>query len=143
MGFIILAKGHRRAFVGSDMAFAVVHVALALAFVRLFGLAGAGMAFFGAYVFFTTLVYVLVHQMSGFRWTAANRRLGALFLAVVLLVTGANLLLPPPIALAVCTVVLVVTGLYSVRALVRLVPWDRLPGPLKWVLRHARLAPAP
>ena len=51
MGFIIVAKGRRRLFLGVEFAWAAVNVALTWLFVGWFGLNGAGLAFFGSYLF--------------------------------------------------------------------------------------------
>ena len=48
-----------------------------------FGLAGATMAFFGLYVWHGLLIYVIVRRLTGFRWSAANRRNGLLFLPLI------------------------------------------------------------
>ena len=80
MGYIILAKGARSIFFWTEVAATVVHVGLAFMLVGRFGLAGATMAFFGLYIWHGILIYVIVHRLTGFRWSAANRRTGLLFL---------------------------------------------------------------
>ena len=70
MGFIIVARDARRIFFWTEVAATVVHVGLAWLLVRSIGLTGAGMAFFGLYVWHTLLVYVVVRKMTGFRWSA-------------------------------------------------------------------------
>src|SRR4029077_6161007 len=65
MGFVLLAKGKSRLFFGVDLAWTIVNVSLPWLLVRIFGVAGAGMAFFGSYVFHAMLVYPLVARLSG------------------------------------------------------------------------------
>ena len=80
MGFIIVAKGVQTIFFWTEVAATVVHVGLAFMLVGYFGLTGATMAFFGLYIWHGILIYVIVRRLSGFRWSAANRRTGLLFL---------------------------------------------------------------
>ena len=49
-----------------------MHVGLAWLLVSKFGRVGAGMAFFGLYVWHGVLIYVIVRRLTGFRWSAAN-----------------------------------------------------------------------
>ncbi|WP_204310238.1 polysaccharide biosynthesis C-terminal domain-containing protein, partial [Enterobacter cloacae] len=69
MGFIVLAKGDRNTFFWTEVAATVVNVGLAWILVPRVGLVGAGMAFFGLYIWHGILIYVLVNRMSGFRWS--------------------------------------------------------------------------
>ena len=94
MGYIILAKGARALFFWTEVAATMVHVGLAFVLVRFFGLAGATMAFFALYVWHGVLIYVIVRRLTGFRWSAANRRIGLLFLPLIGLVFLGCLLLP-------------------------------------------------
>ena len=80
MGFIVLAKGARQVFFWTEVAATLVHVGLAWLLVTHVGLVGSGAAFFGLYVWHSTLIYVLVRRMSGFRWSASNLTLGLIFL---------------------------------------------------------------
>ena len=70
MGYIIVARDARRIFFWTEVAATVVHVGLAWLLVRSIGLTGAGMAFFGLYIWHTLLVYVVVRKMTGFRWSS-------------------------------------------------------------------------
>ncbi|MDC7744551.1 O-antigen translocase, partial [Rhizobium binxianense] len=80
MGFIVVAKNTQAIFFWTEVAAAVVHVGLAWLFVSLLGTQGAGMAFFGLYVWHGILIYVIVRKLTGFRWSAGNRRHALLFL---------------------------------------------------------------
>ncbi len=80
MGFVILAKGARQIFFLTEVAATIVHVGLAWVLVHRIGVNGAGMAFFGLYVWHTALIYVIVRRLSGFRWSRENRRLAIVFL---------------------------------------------------------------
>src|SRR5690606_11305905 len=80
MGFIVLAKGARQIFFWTEVAATVVHVGLAWLLVPLIGPDGAGIAFFGLYVWHGVLIYVIAGRMTGFRWSAENMKLGLIFL---------------------------------------------------------------
>ncbi len=134
MGFIIVAEGKRALFFVVEAAYGAVHVGLAAGLVAYAGVEGAGMAFFLSYVAHGCIVYPLVRRISGFRWSAANVRLGLSFLAASGAVIGAYHLLPGWAATAFGTLVCLAAAVHSVRALARLVPPELLPGPARRVL---------
>ncbi len=74
IGFIILAKGAQNLFFWTELAWTVVHLGLAWACVRSFGADGAGIAFFGSYIFHGFIIYAIVHRVYGFRWSTPNTR---------------------------------------------------------------------
>lgn len=127
MGFIIVAKGAQNIFFWTEVAATVVHVGLAWLLVRLFGLTGAGIAFFGLYVWHTLLIYAIVRIMSGFRWSVVNLWLGGLFLAASAVVFSVFYLLPQVQAVAVGAAVSAASGVYSLHMLLKLVPRESLP----------------
>src|SRR5690606_31710093 len=94
MGFIVLARGAAGIFFWTEVAATLVHVGLAFLLVPRIGPGGAGVAFVGLYLWHTVLIYVVVHRLSGFRWTGANLRLGCVFLPGAGLVFCAFHLLP-------------------------------------------------
>jgi enterobacterial common antigen flippase len=142
MGFIILAKGVQTIFFWVEVAAAVVHVGLAFMLVGYFGLPGATMAFFGLYIWHGILVYLIVRRLSGFRWCAANRRTGLLYLPTIGLVFCGFYWLPFWIATVVGSVAALASGVYSVRVLLRLVPMDRMPRRIRLLLVWLRIAPS-
>jgi PST family polysaccharide transporter len=144
MGYIIVAGNQRLVFFGTELAWTVVNIALTWACVDRFGLAGAGIAFFGSYVFHALLVYALVGRLTGFRWSAANRRTGLMYIAAVGAVFAAFLVLAPAWATTVGTLALLASCAHSARELLTLAPPESLPGALQRL--HARVAgvrPAP
>ena len=129
MGYIIVARGEQAIFFWTELAWTVVNVGLTWAFIGYFGLTGAGVAFFGSYVFHGCLIYFVVRRLSGFRWSSESRRTAQLFLATVALGLGAFYVFPFYAALAIGAVVLALITLHSVRSLVSLLGTDRIPGP--------------
>ena len=140
MGFIIVAKNKQALFFGAELAWTVVNVGLTWLCVRSFGLNGAGMAFFGSYVFHGLMIYPIVRQLSGFRWSAANRKTGLLFISSIAVVFCGFYAVPPLVATGVGTLAMVLSGIYSVRLLLNLVSPDRIPRPVKRLLIRFRFA---
>jgi len=141
MGFIVVAKGARTIFLLVEIAATVVHVGLGWLLVSRFGVAGAGMAFAGLYVWHGLLVYVIVTRLSGFRWSAANLKMGMMYLPLTIIVFGASYVLPMWLAAVLGVAAVVGTGIHSARMLVRLVPLNRMPKPLVRVLKTLGLHP--
>jgi PST family polysaccharide transporter len=143
MGFIVVAGAMQTLFLALEAAYAVFYILAAWAGVRYLGLTGAGVAFLASYVFHGLLVYPVVRKVSGFRWSASNRRLVPLFLGVVGGVFCALQLLPGWLGTAVGTLAVLGSSVYSARALARLVSVERLPRairrlvPARWLSEHA------
>lgn len=141
MGYIVVARGMQSLFVWIDASCAAVQVGLAWMLVQSFGVNGAGIAFFGMYVFHACLIYPIARRVSGFRWSAANLRSGLVYLPLIALVFGGFQVLPMLWATALGTVAVLVAGIHSVRALANLVSLDRVPRPVRRVLERLRLIP--
>jgi enterobacterial common antigen flippase len=139
MGYIILARNARSIFFWTELAATIVHVGLAFVLVQWFGLPGATMAFFGLYVWHGLLIYAIVHGLSGFRWSEANRRTGLLLLVLISLVFCGFFVLSPWTAIAVGTMAACVSGVYSLRAVCRLVSLERVPGSIRRLLTWSRI----
>ena len=134
MGFIALAKGRQNVFLLSDLAWTIVYILLAWLGVRAFGLRGAGMAFFGSYVFHLLITYPIARSLSGFRWSRENRRIGLLFLLTIAAVFGGFYGLPLVWAECVGILVAAAIGIYSLRTLIGVVPLDRVPPSARFLL---------
>jgi enterobacterial common antigen flippase len=134
MGFIIVAKGRQAIFFVTELAWAVASLGLAWICVRLFGLNGAGIAFFGSYIFYGILVYLVVNWLSGFHWSAANKRTGLLFLALITAVFCGFYVLPFFLACCLGTFAALVSGAYSIQVLSTLISWEQIPGPVRRLL---------
>ncbi|ALN74679.1 O-antigen translocase [Aureimonas sp. AU20] len=131
VGFIFLARNAQAVFFCTELAAAVVHVALAWLLISRIGLDGAGQAFFGLYVWHTAAVYLLAHRMTGFRLSATNRRLGLLLILSMALVFAAFERLPLWPATFVGTAAVLASSLVSFHVLMRIVSPDALPPMLR------------
>ena len=141
LGYILVAKGAQKLFVATDTTWAVVNVGLTWLCVREFGLAGAGIAFFGAYVIHMMIVYPLARRLSGFRWSSTNLRTGILFVVAIGAVFTCFALLPPSTAMAVGIATTGASAAWSVHALRRLVAPERVPKRLSWLLKIRKERP--
>jgi PST family polysaccharide transporter len=138
MGFIIVAKGEQNVFFWTELTWTFVNVSLSWICVSCFGLNGAGIAFFGSYIFHGLMTYPVVRWLSGFRWSVENRRTGMLFLSLTALVFCGFYVLPPLFATGLGTLTMLISGFYSIRALLKLIPLDRIPTPMLWLLLRFR-----
>jgi enterobacterial common antigen flippase len=141
MGFIIVAKNMQVIFFGAELAWTVVSVGLAWICIKSFGLNGAGIAFFGSYVFHGLMIYPIVRRLSGFRWSHANMKTGLLFVSSIAIVFCGFYVLPLLAAFSVGIVAMVISGIHSIRTLVNLVSLDRMPRVMHRLLVLFRFVP--
>jgi len=136
MGFIIVAKARQNIFFWCEMAWTIVSLALAWVCVSAFGLVGAGIAFCGSYIFHGFLIYAVVRSLSGFEWSSENRKVGLLFLATITAVFCGFYVLPFWAAITMGIVAAALGSTYSLRTLANLMPYERIPGPLRKVVAY-------
>jgi antigen flippase len=142
MGFIIIAKAKQTIFIACELAWSIVSLGLAWICMNYFGLNGAGIAFFGSYIFHGFLIYTVVRQLSGFRWSTENEHAGFFFTAVITMVFGGFYILPLAWASGIGIVSAIISGIYSVRILLHLVSVSRIPESVRRLLVLFRLAPS-
>jgi antigen flippase len=138
MGFIIVAKGRAALLVICEVAWGIVHIGLAWVCVGSFGVKGAGIAFFGSYIFHIALIYPVARRLSGFRWSRDNKRTGALFFSLIAAVFCGFCVLPFIWAAGLGILAALVSGAYSIRILSRLVPLDEIPPPMRRLVVRLR-----
>ena len=131
MGFILRASGAAGPVFWTELAKHSVHAALVWYCVLRFGLRGAGIGFFAGYVLYAIGIYVVVRIRHGFRWSAANVRLGLFYCAPVTVVFASWYLLDRPIALVGGAMLAGLSALHSARRL-----WEL--DPAGWLPRRAR-----
>jgi enterobacterial common antigen flippase len=131
MGYIIVAKARQSLFFWCEAAWAVVSLALAWVCVSAFGLKGAGIAFFGSYIFHGVLIYRVIRRISGFRWSAENTRRCLMFFVGTAAVFAAPYFLSFNQAVAVGSVATLISAAYSLHVLLHLIPREHLPPMLR------------
>lgn len=135
IGFIVLAKGAKAIFFWVEVAAALVHVGLAWLCVPVFGVAGAGLAFFGLYVWHGILMYCVARRFTNFRWSVPNRRLIMAYLPISALVFSAFQFLPMWQATGFGLAIAILVGLYSLKALAELLPDHVFPRVIRPLLK--------
>jgi enterobacterial common antigen flippase len=141
MGFIIVAKGEQGFFFWSELAWTVVNIGLTWIFVGSFGVSGAGIAFFGSYVFHGLLIYSIVRRLSHFRWSSENQKTAFFFFASIVVVFCGFSILPFPVAAGLGVLAAIFSCAYSIRAFLTMFSWDQIPRPLNQVLGRFGLRP--
>jgi len=138
IGFIILAKGAKAIFFWTEVAATLVHVGLAWLLVHNYGLAGAGFAFLGLYVWHGILIYWIARRLTHFRWSTANRRLILAYLFISAAVFVAFETVPLWQATMLGLVLATSVGFYSLRVLVGLLPHDMFPAAIRPLIQSIR-----
>ena len=131
MGFIIVAKGKSDIFLYAEILWSGFALLLAWICVRSFGLNGAGMAFFGSYVFHWLLIYPIARRLSGFRCSDRNRWTTLVLLSMIAVVFCGFLVLPTLLAAVIGFTALLASSVYSLRTLLGLTALDAMPRRLR------------
>ena len=84
----------------------------------------------------------MVRGLSGFRWSAENVKTGLLYISMIAVVFCGFYVLPPLFAFGVGTVMVVVSGIYSIRVLLNLIDREQIPLPAQRILMRFGLARA-
>jgi antigen flippase len=142
MGFIIIAKGKQGFFIFSEVAWTIVAIALAWLCVTRYGVNGAGIAFFLSYVFHGVVTYPIVSYLTGFRWSAENKRQGAIFFLLIAAVFGSFYLLPLAWAAGLSCLAALASAVYSVRMILKLVSPGQVPRQLRRLFAGTKLSPS-
>jgi PST family polysaccharide transporter len=124
IGFVLMAKGKGKIFFCTELSANAVHVALVWLGISSFGLEGTGVAFFALYVFVTLMILAVVNNVSNFHWTATSIRLIAISSVGIAMVFLLPQFTSKNIALACGTLLTLLSTVYSLRALYRLVGPD-------------------
>ena len=139
MGFIIIAKGARNLFFWAELAWTAVYVALAWICIHAIGLNGAGIAFFGSYIFHIVMIYLIVRRVSGFQWTCSNVQTGLFFISICGLVFFGFYELPHALAITIGVLAVVASIVYSIRSLLNIASRNAIPPAIRRVLERFRL----
>lgn len=117
MGFIILAKGESRLFAGIETAFGFLHIGLIAGLVYFFGLCGVAWAFCLLYFVVNIALLIISHNLTGYKWSQSVIMLVAISFTTVLLTFFIKWLLPEIPAIALGILVVIGSGLFSLRGL--------------------------
>ena len=142
MGFILGAKGARKAIFLSELSMGLLQVALAWVCIKQFGLNGTGIAFFASYIGYGILIYLIVRSVSGFRWSQENKVIGFLFLLLISALFVGKYFLPGAAVVAGGVLITLAASYYSAKKLCALVPLDKLPKPVRWFAGVLKITPA-
>jgi len=142
MGYIIVARNRQLIFFAVELVWTAAYVGLGWLCVRHFGLNGAGIAFLASCLVHGFMIYSIVRANSGFRWSAANAKIGLLFISSIVIVFSSFYLLPPLFAIGIGTLATILSAFYTIRALVKLLSVDQFPRSLRRLLAWLRFAPA-
>lgn len=131
LGFILVARGEGAWFFWTELLANAIQLALVWFGVQWFGVRGAGMAFFGLYVVYLVGIYMVARRLTGFRWSAANRKLALGFGPAVAAVFLAAQVLPAWLAVLAGALISAAIGAHSARALYALIPAERWSRPVQ------------
>ena len=134
LGYIVVARGEQRLFILTEVAWTAVNVGLSYLAVRLFGLQGAGIAYFLSYAFHAVLIYAIVRRLSGYRMTTLSLRMIVSYSLLIGTCFVAFAMLPATWAWAVGVAALLLACAGSLRHLRQLVPSHALPPAMRWLL---------
>jgi PST family polysaccharide transporter len=140
MGYIIVAKGRQLIYFTTQLAWTLASLGLAYVCVRYWGLKGAGIAFFGSYIFFGFMEYLVVRRLSGFHWSGANKQTGVVFVSLITVVFCGFYVLPFIWAASLGAIATLLSGVYSLRVFSTFMSWGQLPLSAQRLLVPFRLA---
>jgi enterobacterial common antigen flippase len=138
LGYILVAKGEQTLFVAADLLWTIVNVGLTWWCVQRFGVSGAGIAFFGSYLFHLMVVYPMCRRLSGFRWSRDNLKISLSFAVLIAAVQLAFMLADTALAMALGAAATAASAIVSARLLYRLVDTEQLPSRLARLIRFGK-----
>jgi antigen flippase len=131
MGFVIVAKAKRGLFVACEVAWGIVSLALAWACIAYFGLEGAGIAYFGSYVFHAVMLYAIVNRLSDFRASRDNCITGLISLSLTAIVFCGFFLLPLTYSVTIGIAATIFHAVYSVQKLSSFLSPEQIPASIR------------
>src|SRR5579859_3617 len=134
MGFVIVAKAKRGLFIICEVAWGIVSLALAWACITYFGLTGAGIAYFGSYIFHAFMLYAIVSRLSGFQCSSDNKTTGAISLSLVAVVFCGFYFMPLIYSVGLGIGATIFHTIYSVRKLTSFLAPEQIPTPIRQLL---------
>jgi antigen flippase len=139
MGFVIIAKAKRATLVACEAAWGIVSIILAWVCIAPFGLTGAGIAYFGSYIFHTLMLYAIVSRLSGFRCSKENRITGLVSLSLVAIAFFGFFCMPILYSAALGSLAAILHSVYSVHRITSYLEPEQIPSSLRQLLRATGL----
>jgi antigen flippase len=127
LGFLLLARRDALLFVASELIFGAMHVGLVLACVRLWGLAGVGIAFFALYAIYNIAMLIVARVIADVNWNASTWRIALPAACLVAAAAATRTLIADPWSYVASFAVAVLAGIIALRGLMaRLGPDHRV-----------------
>lgn len=121
MGFVLVAQGKGSAFFWTELSGNAVHLLLVFAGITYWGLTGTGIAFFGLYIFYAFMMFVVVNHLTGFRWSSFNLNIIIGFSGFIAAVFLMPTFMSQNLALAVNSTIIFGVSAYCLRKIYHLV----------------------
>ena len=127
LGFVLIAKGKKGGVLFAEISWTLMHILLAWTGLKYFGVIGAGVAFFGSYIFHSMVVYAMAHRLTGFTYSIDNKKGILIYLLLVGVVHCALYILPAVSGIVFGAVAMLGYGYYSISRILALVPMRQMP----------------
>jgi antigen flippase len=120
VGYVILAKGKALVFFLVELATNFVHLSLMMTAIKMFGLEGAGIAFFALYALYTPIIFFIGRHLTGFSWLPSDVRLLVGIISCIGAAFALPILMPHVIAMVSGTLLTVIITIFCVKRIFRL-----------------------
>ena len=120
MGYLLIAKRQTKLYFWAELSYNVLYAGLIWLCVQLWGLTGTGIAFFGLYVYYCLLMYIVTRRLSGFSLSISNKRFSMVAIPTALVIFVSPMILTPSWQFIAAGAITVFAGLYSARMLLLL-----------------------
>ena len=127
MSYILIAKGKQGLFFGTELGWGAVSLILSWKCIKSFGLAGAGIAFAGSYLFYGIMLFAILKPLTGFQWSGLNARTVFLFLGAITVVFIMFYELPFTVAAWLGGGTTAACAFHSLYVLTHFLPRERIP----------------
>jgi O-antigen/teichoic acid export membrane protein len=139
LGFLIVAKSRGSLYLFTELISNLFFLGAAWLGLQLWGLTGAGAAFFALYLFYTGLMMVIGKRLSGFAWTPASLRLFGWTLAAVMAAFALSFITLVPLAFGLGMGLTLIAGLIALKTLRNLIGADVFRSHLQRIISSIRV----
>lgn len=117
LGYLLLAKRRAALYFWTELSYNLLHATLIWLFLQRWGLIGAGVAFFGLYIYYSLLMSVVTHRLTGFVWSNGVVQLIAVAAPTIAFVFACPFFIPSPWDLVFAGLATAWAAGYSIRGL--------------------------